>query len=84
MRLVYFANDKSRNHFYLKNHGPLCARSVFSKGLDKRTNINVMLKYRSPFKLGLSGRDAAGHYPTRATRPVTRPALNRANYPYYP
>ena len=55
MRLVYFANDKSRNHFYLKNHGPLCARSVFSKGLDKRTNINVMLKYRSPFKLGLSG-----------------------------
>ena len=29
-------------------------------------------------------RDAAGNYPTRATRPVTRPALNRDNYPYYP
>ena len=29
-------------------------------------------------------RDAAGNYPTRATRPVTRPALNRPNYPYYP
>ena len=29
-------------------------------------------------------RDAAGHYPTRATRPVTRPVLNRPNYPYYP
>ena len=24
------------------------------------------------------------NYPTRATRPVTRPALNRGNYPYYP
>ena len=24
------------------------------------------------------------NYPTRATRPVTRPVLNRPNYPYYP
>ena len=39
----------------------------------------------SPYKQWkMPSRDAAGHYPTRATRPVTRPVLNRPNYPYYP
>ena len=44
----------------------------------------VVEETSSEFDVGSQTRDAAGHYPTRATRPVTRPVLNRPNYPYYP
>ena len=45
---------------------------------------NCLLKRGRLISAKLVFRDAAGNYPTRATRPVTRPALNRPNYPYYP
>ena len=47
-----------------------------------RKMIIEILTRLSLFKL--ASRDAAGNYPTRATRPVTRPVLNRPNYPFYP
>ena len=51
-------------------------------GLDY--HLDRVLVQHAFEKMTAKSRDAAGHYPTRATRPVTRPALNRANYPYYP
>ena len=66
--------------------------SKFKLKLEKFIYLELFLCSNSEFsslmKLKvdeiMSSRDAAGHYPTRATRPMTRPVLNRPNYPYYP
>ena len=56
------------------------AQKVEGKGVVQPSHDS----YSSNVDYDVGSRDAAGHYPTRATRPVTRPVLNRPNYPYYP
>ena len=59
--------------------------SIFTPNIHKSLALIMKAWYVALLtSFGMSRRDAAGHYPTRATRPVTRPVLNRPNYPYYP